>query len=148
MIISKRKAVQRLALTWTFGFVILFGMLFVQTMGNTYGDRPEEAWNWLLPTIMPTMLLIYGALFSDLTGEYFKTEFIKVFLYRLALWMSIFYLIIVSLHIIIPEALYLPTLEHLSRSHIYMGPLQGLVGITVGAFFANKIKKSNTNESD
>lgn len=148
MVISKRKAVKRLALTWTIGFVLLFGLLLVQTIMGAFGDSSEEAWNWLLPTIMPTMLLIYGALFSDLSGGYFEIEFVRTFLYRLALWMSIFYLLIVSLHIILPSLLSLPRLEIMSGSHIYMGPIQGLVGIAVGAFFANKQEEQNNDTSD
>ncbi|SMO80034.1 hypothetical protein [Gracilimonas mengyeensis] len=141
MLISKRKAIHRLAAAWTIGFALLFGLLLLQTLMGAYGDRSEEAWNWLLPTIMPTMLLIYGVLFSDLSGGVFETESVKKFLYRLTLWLSVFYLLIVSLHIIIPSLFSFPRLGTMSQSHIYMGPLQGLVGIAIGYFFGNKQKE-------
>lgn len=141
MLISKRKAVHRLATIWSVGFVLLFGYLLLRTLNSAYGDHSEEVWNWLLPTIMPTMLLIYGALFSDFSGGFFEDEMVKKYLYRLTLWMSIFYLLIVSLHIIVPALYSLPTISIMSDSHIYMGPLQGLVGIAIGYFFGNKQKE-------
>jgi hypothetical protein len=53
---------KRLAILWFLGAGFLFFLLLLQTMRGVWGDKANEAWSWLLPTFMPTLLLIVVAL--------------------------------------------------------------------------------------
>ncbi len=86
----------KIATIWiTFSIVILTTATIVTAFG-AYSDIPLVVWEWLLPTITPTLSLITTSisLENDASIEKQKnTALNHVALYRTCLWLSVFYLI-------------------------------------------------------
>jgi hypothetical protein len=64
-----------------------------------------------------------------------KTRSADAFLYRLALWLSCAYLLLILLSILVQPFAPLPPLALMQQSNLWLGPLQGLVAGALGAFF-------------
>ncbi|MFL6236430.1 MAG: hypothetical protein ACJ76N_25090 [Thermoanaerobaculia bacterium] len=126
---------RNLAVVWFFGSGILLVLLVVQTLGNHYGEEDREAWGWLLPNVMPTLSLIIGVLVAEAVGSDSTGKLADAFLYRISLALSIIYLLLVLLPIVAQPFTSGSPLEALKRSSLWLGPLQGLVSASLGAFF-------------
>jgi hypothetical protein len=133
----------QLARVWFAGGGGIFLILVVQSLLNVYGDLTQEAWGWFLPTLMPSLgmiitVLTYTALDPLLTGSVVRKSFVSV-----ALWLSILYLLTVSLTILIqPFASKTPAeaVGLMRKSNLWLGPLQGLVASALGVLFVSKEK--------
>lgn len=124
---------KRLALVWFISGGFLITLVVVQSLGDKYGTKVGEAWEWLLPTIMPTMSLILGVLVAHRPSE----RQVDRFLYRIALGLSVFYLALVTTTFMAaPFVANTSTLELMSLSNRWLGPLQGLVAAGLSYFFA------------
>ena len=127
-------AKKRLATVWFLGGGLLFLVFILQTLFGRYIDEEKEAWGWFLPNVMPTLLLIVGAL--RLEG---KGEAVDNFTYLIAFYLSIFYLVIVSLTIFLnpisQQYSERSPLQLLQLSNLFIGPLQGMVSGSIGWFF-------------
>lgn len=133
---------RRLATLWLVGSAVLFILLIAQTVGNHYGEKDNEAWGWLLPNLMPTLLLIGGAVMADAFGTGAKVKSVDDFVYKLSLTLSAVYLFMVILPILLQPLVFhtYPPIELLKRSNLWLGPLQGLVSAAIGAFFVKAEK--------
>ena len=109
--------------------------MVVQSFGGKYGGRLDDAWGWLLPTIMPTLALIVGVLVVDLGTDAGADKMVDRYLFRLALGLSVVYLFLVTMTFLAQPLTGVPTLDLMQRSNLWLGPLQGLVAATLGAFF-------------
>ena len=136
MKISLGTAKRRLAFVWFAGFGLPFIILVARTLLANTNSQTEEIWNWFLPSVLPTLSLIIGVLVADLKVDH---QFLKKpadsTLYILALALSSLYLIAVLSTLIMSPALSGSTTDHLQRSHIYLGPTQGLCAGCLAAFF-------------
>jgi hypothetical protein len=139
-----RKAMWWLAAIWFAGAGLSFVVLVIQSQLGTYEPDTGDVWGWFLPTVMPTLALIVGALVAD----YRKTPVPPdpampkptvgpIFL--LGAILSVFYLLLVATSIVVP-ALQVETapLTLMQRSNFYLGPLQGLCVAALGFFFQSK----------
>jgi hypothetical protein len=126
---------RRLATVWFALGGVIFLLLVIQTVMGYYGQRATDAWGWFLPNVMPTLSLIVGVLVLDQMGGGVKTRTADAFLYRLALGLSCAYLLLILLSILVQPFAPLPPLELMQQSNLWLGPLQGLVAGTLGAFF-------------
>jgi hypothetical protein len=139
MMLPMTQCKRRLAALWFGGAGILFVILLIKTLGGRYGDRVDEAWEWWLPTIMPTLSLIVGVLVMDAAGKTVRGQTVAPFLYRLTLGLSVVYLLAVA-----APMLARPVLREMSvytlmgLSHLWLSPFQGLVCACLGAFFVRK----------
>jgi len=138
MKISKAKCKKRLATVWLTGAGILFFLLLFQTFLGRYGDRADAAWGWLLPTIMPTLMLMVGVLVSDALRKSTASVQVDRFIFRLAFFLSVGYLIVVSLTLLLSPFSAIPQLQLMTLSNLWLGPFQGLVSAALGAFFVNR----------
>jgi hypothetical protein len=140
------QAKTRLAIIWFSGAGLLFALIFAQTIGGRFGDRIDQAWNWLLPNVMPTLSLITGVLVMDALGKGAQIKSINRFLFKMTFWLSVIYLLTILLSILLwpfsPEE---DPLTFLHRSSIWLGPFQGLVSGLMGAFFIQKEQTSLSN---
>ncbi len=127
---------RRLALLWLAGAAVLVLLMIAQSMGNKYGESTDQAWGWLLPTIIPTLSLIVGA-FAAAARRPLDQVTVDGFSYRLTFWLSVFYLLLV---ILVPLAQPLtgrPPLELMQLSKLWLGAVQGIVGIALGVYFVS-----------
>jgi hypothetical protein len=126
---------RRLAAAWFVGAGVVFFVVLIQSMLGRYGEDVNEAWGWLLPTVMPTLSLIIGVLVFDAMRTEDPTRTIDKFLFRLTLGLSISYLSAVLLVIALQPFAKVPALQLMTEANIWLGPFQGLVAAALGAFF-------------
>lgn len=140
--IAFRRSLFLLARPWLVGLVLGFVVLFVQSVSvsarEAYDGKPEVAWAWFLPNILPTL----GALFAAIRAEQ-RTDrpgrMVSRAFFRLTFMISAFYIVVLmaTLFALVPIVVYhLPPLEWLMDSSAYLGPLQGLTVGVVGYFYA------------
>ena len=137
---------KRLGLVWFIGGGTPFLLMVVQSIAGFYGDRTEEAWGWLLSTIMPTISLIIGVLVADARHHSRDIGDVDTFIYRVTLWLSVIYLVIVSLTFVLRRLSGMDQLELMKLSHLWLAPLQGLVAATIGVFFVSKMSHRPHND--
>lgn len=129
--VSKR----RLAILWFTGGLLLFLLLAVLSFGSRFGDRTEDAWSWFLPTILPTLSLMIGVLVIDATSSESSDGRVGRFIFRLTYGLSLFYLVVVAMTFLTKMFVATPLLDLMTRSNLWLGPLQGLTTAALGAFF-------------
>ena len=127
---------QRLAVVWFLGSALVLILMLGQTIGGKYGTQYPKAWSWFLPTVLPTLSLIVGALAHDARRQTAAT--VNRFAYQMSLALSLFYLLLVVGTILLQPLAMMNPLELLSTSHLWLGPLQGLIGISLGVFFGSR----------
>lgn len=123
---------------WYGGGSLLFLFVLLQTFFGRYGEQPEKAWTWLLPTIMPTLSLITGVLVAKKPSNESSDSAPDSFLYRLAIILSIFYLSVVFLTLLLQPFSPLTIYELMAKSNLWLAPMQGLVTAALGVFFTQK----------
>jgi len=128
---------RRLAVLWFFGGGISALILIIQSITGYYGDKVSDAWSWLLPYVLPILTLIVSAVFADATK---KTSNITVnlFAYRSSLWLSVFYLLCLDVSLLAGNLTPYGPLQLMKTSVLWLGPLQGLLGIALGVFFVKR----------
>ncbi|SRR5216683_3013231 len=127
---------RRLAGLWLAGAAVLLLLMIAQSIGNKYGDATDQAWGWLLPTMIPTLSLIVGA-FAAAARRPIDQATVDGFSYRLTFWLSAFYLLLV---LAVPLAQPLtgrPPLELMRLSKLWLEAVQGIVGISLGVYFVS-----------
>ena len=129
---------RRLATLWFSGAGLVFFIFLFQTLGGHYRENVQEAWGWLLPTIMPTLSLIVSILVMDALGKGVPTQVVDSFLFRLAFALSAAYLAVVLLTILVQPISELTSVELMRQSNLWLGPHQGLACASIGAFFVKK----------
>ena len=128
---------RRLAGIWVIGAAMISVLLIVQTMGGKYGTQYAKAWAWFLPTILPTLSIILGSVAHEARKEQTDTTASRI-AFQLALGMSLFYLVLVLSTLLLQPFSSFSPLELMTVSHFWLGPVQGLVDIMLGVFFASR----------
>ncbi|TVQ19365.1 MAG: hypothetical protein EA361_00815 [Bacteroidetes bacterium] len=141
MQISWEKSKRRLAVLWFSGAGFVFAIMLFQTILGRYGVDSSDAWGWYLPTIMPTLSLIIGVLVMDAVGKGLKIQTVDRFFFRLSFSLSLTYLFVVSLTILMQPFSPLSAVELMTQSNFWLGPFQGLVSASLGAFFIKGAKE-------
>ena len=110
--------------------------ILIQGLTGFWQGKDQEAWGWVLPALLPTLTLIVGSiLVADNKAESEKRE-VSQLTYRIAFWISTFYLFVVLLTLGSVAGKAQP-LESLHRSSWLLGAVQGLVGTSLGVFFSS-----------
>lgn len=128
---KKKIAQKRLLILWTISGLFLFLLMVLRTSGNIYGEKTNDAWSWFLPTIFPTLSLMVTVAIADQRSN----EQSNKFLYKLAFFLSGFYHLLVLFTILNPIPNVNTPLQMMKVSNLWLGPLQGVVAATLGAFF-------------
>jgi hypothetical protein len=137
MRVDCEKCQRKLVVLWLVMAAVPFSIMAVQTLLEKYGSKNQEAWGWLLPTVIPTLLLVVGTVVTVAFNADFKgPRTVDVFYYKLASRISIFYLSFVVVILIVASMRSTPV-AIMSQSNIFLGPLQGLVGAALGVFFVS-----------
>ncbi len=127
-----------LAVLWYVGSLFIFVLLVGRTLNNYYGEKTQEVWEWILPNIMPTLLLITGTVAANALKPEGNMDRANTFAFLVAMALSSLYLATV-LTILVYGAIKEPGAVTMIRSTgLFMGPFQGLVAASLGAFFVSR----------
>ena len=140
---------RNLAILWFLSSGLLFFIIFLQTIFGKYQDHESEVWSWTLQTFMPTISLIISVFIVDAFRTSKEEKQVDSFFYRLAFALSLCYLILAILTILLqPFATTfgnVTPLELIKKSGLWLGPLQGLVGASLGVFFLKSAHDDKKN---
>ncbi len=150
------KARWRLAIVWFACCGIVFIILILQSLGGVYGEDLPRVWNWALPNFLPTLALMVSVFAADaLKPEKNKTYLVRCNFYRLSIWLSAFYLFVLILSISSAPIVHyfnsqqiVERIEILEISNLWLGPIQGLVILTLGILFFLKQENKDTIGGD
>lgn len=143
--ISTAASKRHLATLWFIGSGALFFLVLVQTSLNVYGDKNGEVFTWLLPTIMPSLSLVVGALVLDWAKGQHAVPPLSSYLFQATFWLSAGYLASVLAVFLLRPLSTLEPIQILRQANIWLGPFQGLVSATMGAFFSNSAQERTTS---
>ena len=128
---------KRLALVWFAGagvcFVVLLFISFFAKQSN-----PAGLWDWFLPAIVPNLSLIIGVLVYTQRQQTAVEIGVDEFLYRLALWLSLLYVLLLLLPLAFFPATGKTLPELLDISRLWLAAVQGLATGVMGAFFVRQ----------
>jgi hypothetical protein len=136
---------KRLTVVWFAGAGLVCVIVLLQTLIGHYGDKVSDVWGWLMPAVMPTFALIAAVWTIDVRSKETKSEFVDSFVFWLALGLSITYLSVLALTILVqPLVVASPEgyVDLMHRSGFFIGPFQGVVTASLGAFFVKKESES------
>jgi hypothetical protein len=111
--------------------------MFAQTITGKYGEQTQRAWAWFMPIVVPTLSVILSAIAYGATAPV-ADQTVEARAYRLTWWMSAFYLLVVLATLLLQPLSNPRPLEFMGTANLWLGPLQGLVGIALGAFFTSR----------
>lgn len=128
---------QRLLLVWGIGAGFALLVVALQIMAGYYGDRGEEAVKWLMTNLFPNLGVMVGAMAYSVHHAPGDAT-VNPLAFRTAWTISVFYLFLVALVLFLQPLSSSTPLQLLSRSSLFLAPVQGLVGTTLGVFFVSK----------
>lgn len=140
-VISTASAQKRLLTLWGACSAILFAVLIARSIGGIYGSEMNDAWAWFLPNIIPTLSLMITVAIVDL-GAGTSERQSSVYLFHLAFWLSLIYLILLAFTILNPVPSNVNPIDMMKEANLWLGPIQGLASAILGAFFV-KSKQAN-----
>lgn len=133
----------RLAAVWGIGAGLVVIVVVLQSLLGRFGDRTQDAWGWLLPTIMPTLGMIFTVLGYTALDPVFSNSVVRKSFFHIAMGLSIGYLGLVTLTVLIgPFAAVNGSqmVDLMNTSNLWLGPFQGLVASALGVLFVTKKK--------
>src|SRR5262249_37285086 len=127
---------QRMILTllwWCWGVALIVVMVILSNQPVIFGDDPKNAWDWFVPNLSPTLLLVGGvAIRQRGTGK--EEPGAPGYVFMLTLLMSILYLLALTVALVSVVFVTNPVAE-LHKSNIGLGVIQGLAASFLGVFF-------------
>ena len=133
----------RLAGFWIIGSLVIFSLVIYQSLASVYADRVQDVWEWLLPTLIPTLTMIVTVAASTAFMSSAPSAVVRKSFYRIALGLSVFYLVLILFTILSLPAfnrIVSAQIDSLHTSNLWIGPIQGIVASALGVLFASKKK--------
>jgi hypothetical protein len=140
-VISLDVARNRLAGAWIAGSLLIISLVVVQSNYNVYQGGTEDVWKWLFPAVLPTLTMILSVLASTALAADAPPSTVRKSFYRIALLLSVFYLLLILYTILIQPHSYRmidDQLKAMRDSNLYLGPIQGLVASALAVLFVSK----------
>lgn len=141
-ILPLEQARWNLARIWFSAGAVVFFLLVLQSLGGVYGEDLQRVWSWALPNFLPTLALMVSVFAADaLKTEKNMTYTVQLNFYKLSMWLSAFYLLMLMLSILSPPLVSYFTHSHVDRiklletSNLWLAPLQSLVVAALGVLF-------------
>ena len=138
---TDRECQRRLATLWLAVGIPLLVLLGVQDLRNVFGEQSSGAWSWYGAAVVPTLTVIVGTVINQARTQAVPVT-IDRFAYRLAMGLSGVYLFLVVGTLvyvgIAGVTAEMTPLQVLNRSTAYLTPVQGFVGLAIGAFFGSR----------
>ena len=146
--IPLEKARWRLGLLWFGGAAAISLLLVVQSLFGVYQANVQEVWGWALPNYLPTLSLMLGVFAAVALADQTETDLMRVRkpFFWLAFGLSAFHLVCVAIVILVqpmlpsrtPEGEAYDVMASFVTSNLWLGPLQGLVALALGALFFSR----------
>ena len=131
---------QKLAIVWFSGAGLTFIALFMLTNFGSAGQ--SVLWDWFLPSVTPNLSLIVGVMFMDLKNKAARGESVDSFMYRLALWLSVVYLVLLFITPLLSPFTDVPLETDLKNSKLPLSLVQALATTALGAFYVRRESKT------
>ena len=128
----------RLAVLWLAAAGVIFSLVLVQTVGGKYGNQSQRAWDWFLPTVVPTLSLILGAIVYAAKGPNTGEQTVDRSVFRITFALSAFYLACVLAVLLLQPLSGMTPLAFITGTNVWLSAVQGIVGVALGAFFTSK----------
>lgn len=138
MAIRMLMARKRLAVVWFVGGGLIFSGIFFQTIFEEDGTLSALLWSWFQPAIIPNLSLIAGVFINDLQRTANGDKSVDAFLYRLALWLSVVYLVFLCLTPLLMPFANFSWDTYLQNLHVPQALLQALATAALGAFYVRR----------
>jgi hypothetical protein len=137
----------RLAGLWLLGAGVIVSLVFAQTIGTELGNNTAAVWEWLLPTVMPTIGTIAATLAATavLPAPSTQDSEVRRSYVVTAEVLSAFYLLLILLLVVLKEKISSGSddwLVKLHQANLLLGPLQGVIATTLGVLFLSKKQAS------
>jgi hypothetical protein len=134
---------QKLILTllwWVWGLTLFALLAMISYQPAILGQDADAAWQWFLPNITPTLMLV-GAVAYIKRGDRSAGVEARGPLFVITLVVSIFYLLALTVAIL---SVFYSTdpLAAMRKSGLWLGPLQGLTASFLGIFFTDSAPKA------
>lgn len=140
---------RKLAVVWFLGAAIVFVIVVGQTtIGDKFvtltvppDDRALDVWKWFLPSVTPTLGLVMGVLANNEVHEEARrsaqARSVSPFFFSTSLYLSMFYLALVAFVVVVTpyQADVEARLRFLTKSHLFLAPVQALLSVALGVFF-------------
>jgi hypothetical protein len=107
-----------------------------RTLSGAWGSGADAAWQWFVPAIGPNLSLIVSVLAaSALNSDGAPNLQVRGAFFWLTLGLSTAYLS--GVLVVVLVAAHLQSLEPMKTAALYMGFVQSLVSVAIGALFAS-----------
>jgi len=130
-----------MAYVWMGGGGFILVIVVLQSLLGHYDPKVQEAWGWLLPTLMPTLGMIVTVLGYTALDPKALDAVVRPAFFHIALWLSCGYLFLVALTVLIQPfvgATGEKAIQLMHLSNLWLGPIQGLVASALGVLFVSK----------
>lgn len=138
--VELRAAQRKLAGVWFTGAGLLTLLIVVQSILGKFGAAADKAWGWYLPSILPSLSLIVGAVAYRAVRPAEESERVDRLAFRISYGLSIFYLALVSTTLLLEPFSTLTPIELMDLSNLWLAPLQGLTAAALAVFFQTQTK--------
>jgi hypothetical protein len=140
MSITINEAQKRLARLWGIGAAAAFLLLLWVSFGAHVfkAESVSDAWNWLLPLVMPFLTLIVTSVVSEAQQQNPSTAPTSGLALALAWWISLGYILLTIGSLL--AVLWLPAepVALLKMSNLWLTPIQTLLSAAMGVFFTQR----------
>jgi hypothetical protein len=131
----------RLAAVWITGTGFVFVVVVLQSLFHRFMDKTQDAWGWLLPAIMPTLMMIITVLGYTALSATASSTVVRRGFFRVAMVLSVMYLALVALTVLcgpFTSSDGAGMISNMQMSNLWLGPFQGLVASALGVLFVTK----------
>jgi hypothetical protein len=145
MTITVNQAQKRLALLWGMGALVsFFLMIWVTFPAKIFkAEDVKDAWNWLLPLVLPFLALIVSSVVAEANQHNPSTAPTNDLAFGIAWWLSLVYLILLGgMELTVLWSATQTPLDIFKGSNLFLTPIQGLLGIALGFFFTQRRGKA------
>jgi hypothetical protein len=145
MSITINEAQKRLACLWGIGAAAAFVLLLWVSFGAHVfkSESVSDAWNWLLPLVMPFLTLIVTSVVSEVQQQNPSTAPTSGLALGLAWWISLGYILLTIGSLL--AVLWLPAepVALLKTSNLWLTPIQTLLSAAMGVFFTQRRQRAS-----
>jgi hypothetical protein len=145
MTMTVNQAQKRLAILWGIGALVSFCLMIWVTLPAKIfkAEEVKDAWNWLLPLILPFLTLIVSSVIAEANQKNPSTAPTNDLAFGIAWWLSLVYqILIVVMGLTVLWSATPTPLDIFKGSNLFLTPIQGLLGIALGFFFTQRRGKA------